>query len=216
MFGRIAGTYDLLNDIMSLGLVRRWRQAAAARVADRAGMRVLDFGCGTGLMAARFKHATLVGIDISWPMLTRARLKLPGAGLVLASVGHLPFSAGVFDAAVGVFVLRNLCDLRGCLIEVVRTLTPRGRVVLLDLTAPQGRVFSRLFAVYFALVPLALGAAVGHPAAYRYLTQSLAQLPSSDDLVALLVATGLAEPSVTRLSGGMATLWTAVRVARPD
>jgi demethylmenaquinone methyltransferase / 2-methoxy-6-polyprenyl-1,4-benzoquinol methylase len=218
MFDSVARRYDLLNDVLSLGLDRWWRRATARAAAARPGDLVLDLGCGTGRLGGVLAPACrVVGVDLSAEMLQRARR----AGRVLPVQGsafHLPFRDGAFDRAVSGFVLRNLDDLPGAFAELGRVLAPGGTLSIVDITEPAHPRFRRVFDAYFRTAGPALGRLAGQGAAYRYLVGSLGQLPPPDAVVALLEAAGFAQVAASPRTGGMVTLFTARRqgAARPS
>lgn len=211
MFDDIAGSYDLLNDVLSFGLHRSWRRRAAEAVSVERGHWMLDLGCGTGgvglLLAPR---ARVVGIDLSHAMLLRARrrsgqrMKLIGANAL-----RLPFPDQTFGAVVSAFVLRNLRDLRGAFEEISRVLAPGGTIALMDITEPRSPAFRWLFDGYLRIVAPAVGSLVGKRDAYRYLARSLGQLPPAPVVRSLLEETGFIDCEARLLSGGAVTLFTA-------
>jgi demethylmenaquinone methyltransferase / 2-methoxy-6-polyprenyl-1,4-benzoquinol methylase len=210
MFDDIVGRYDLLNTLLSFGLDRLWRRAAAREVAG-AG-RVLDLGCGTGDLVRTVGAGRTVGVDLSEAMLRRARTRVGrGARLVQGSAFRLPFAEGAFDGAVSGFVLRNLDDLAGAFRELARVVRVGGRVALVDITEPRNEWIRRAFDAYFRVAAPALGALVGKRKAYGYLTRSLAQLPAPARVVEMLAEAGFEGAGPRPLTGGMVTLFTAVR-----
>lgn len=213
LFDDVVDRYDVVNRILSLGLDRRWRRAAAAAVRGEPGSRVLDLGCGTGdlaLILARRHRVT--GIDVSRRMLTRAWQKGRGRiHLVQGSAFALPFGDGTFDGVASAFVLRNLAHLPKAFAEMARVLRPGGRVALLDILQPENALARRAFDGYFRVAAPALGRVVGKPEAYRYLVRSLVQLPNRQALCVLLEAAGLSRVSARPLSPGPVTLFEAIR-----
>jgi demethylmenaquinone methyltransferase/2-methoxy-6-polyprenyl-1,4-benzoquinol methylase len=213
MFDDVVERYDLLNDFLSLGLDRWWRRRAARTISVQPGDRVLDLGCGTGRLGmAMTGHARVVGIDVSFGMLSRARRDARGSvRLVQGSAFRLPFADGAFAAAVSGFVLRNLDDLKAAFDELFRVLTPGATIALIDATEPAGPLLRRVFDAYFRTVAPALGALVGRRDAYRYLAQSLAQIPPPQATCRLLADAGFTRCRALPLTGGMVTLFTAAR-----
>jgi demethylmenaquinone methyltransferase/2-methoxy-6-polyprenyl-1,4-benzoquinol methylase len=219
MFGRIVRRYDLLNRLMSLGMDRRWRRAAAT-AARPAGALALDLGTGTGDLALELRRqgaARVVGVDFSPEMLAAARAKARAAAEtdsspVMGDALHLPFADGTFDCLTNAFLLRNLVDLPAAFAEMARVLRPGGRLVCLDMTQPPPGLFGALFRLYFRwLVPPLAGAVAGDFAAYRYLPESVKRLPDAAALAVLLRDAGLAEVRVRRLGGGTVALHTALK-----
>jgi demethylmenaquinone methyltransferase/2-methoxy-6-polyprenyl-1,4-benzoquinol methylase len=214
MFDGIVDRYDLVNRLLSFGLDRRWRVATVDAVGARAGDLVLDLGSGTGDLATLLtqRGANAVGVDLSHRMLTAASAKLGSrATLVQGSAYALPFPDGTFSGVVSGFVLRNLDDLPAAFSEIARVLAPGGRVALVDITEPRQPLVRRAFDAYFRVAAPALGRLAGKADAYRYLVRSLAQLPPPDEVCRLLRDAGLAQASSRSLTGGIVTLFTAVR-----
>ena len=219
MFDDVVERYDLVNGLLSLGLDRVWRRATARALGETGGGPVLDLGCGTGrlgeLMSSR---GHVIGLDLSHPMLVRARARA-GSGarpsLVQGSAFALPFGTGAFSGAVSGFVLRNLRDLPAAFEELARVLRPGARVALVDITEPRNRTLRRLFDAYFGTLAPALGAAVGKRDAYRYLVGSLAQLPPPREVVSQLEDAGFEGCEARPLTGGMVTLFSGNREAPP-
>ena len=212
MFDSVARRYDLVNSLLSFGLDRRWRRAATRSVAVWPGNIVLDLGCGTGelgrLLAGRGR---VVGLDLSLEMLKVARRRGPTGAFVQASAFRLPFRAGAFGAAVSAFLLRNLNDLPTGMAELARVLSPGGPVALLDITRPPSAPLRRLFDAYFSRAAPTLGALAGKADAYRYLVGSLAQLPPAGEVLELLDGAGFDRVAARTMTGGVVTLFTAVR-----
>jgi demethylmenaquinone methyltransferase/2-methoxy-6-polyprenyl-1,4-benzoquinol methylase len=213
MFDAVAQRYDLLNDILSMGLDRWWRREAVRALACRPGDQVLDLGCGTGKLGALVaSRCRVVGVDVSREMLRLAQ-RWYGERFrhVQGSAFHLPFRSGSFDGGLSGFVLRNLEDLPAAFEELARVLRSGGRISLVDITEPRHPVFRRLFDAYFRTAAPALGALVGRAGAYRYLVGSLGQIPPPEDVTDLLASAGFVRPAARPLTGGMVTLFTATR-----
>src|SRR6266851_280937 len=190
MFARIVPRYDTINTMMTLGLDRRWRQQTVALVEPKDGL-ALDIATGTGELAFEMMRQGARAV-------VGAR-KGADAGLdsAVSFVGgdamRLPFSDATFDCIVNGFMLRNVADLDGTLVELCRVLKPGGRLACLDLTPPRGSLH-RFFGLYIAAwVPL-LGILVGRNySAYRYLYQSLSAHPDADKLAGMLRSAGFGE-----------------------
>jgi len=211
MFDDIADRYDVANDVLSLGLHRRWRRRTAAAVPAVPGGWALDLGCGTGglgrLLVGRMK---VVGVDLSHRMLLRARRRSgPDLELVGGSGLALPFRDGLFTCVVSAFVLRNLRDLGAAFGEIARVLVPGGRIALIDITEPGRPAVRGLFDGYLRTVAPLVGSLMGNGDAYRYLAGSLGQLPPSDELCRTLEASSFIECHARTMSGGTVTLFTA-------
>jgi demethylmenaquinone methyltransferase/2-methoxy-6-polyprenyl-1,4-benzoquinol methylase len=216
MFDDIVERYDLLNGLLSFGLDRRWRRAAARAIAAGPGDLILDVGTGTGDLARLVgRHgAGTVGVDLSHHMLTAALAKVDSTALLVqGSVFSLPFRDQSFTGAVSAFVLRNLDDLPAAFAELARVVRPGGRVALVDITEPAHPLLRRAFDGYLRLAAPRLGRLVGKGDAYRYLAGSLAQLPPPAYVCTLLDTAGFRDSWARPLTGGMVTLFTATRAA---
>jgi demethylmenaquinone methyltransferase/2-methoxy-6-polyprenyl-1,4-benzoquinol methylase len=219
MFDRIAGVYDLMNRVMTVGLDRRWRRRAAERAELRPGDSALDVCCGTGDLAFELARrvesgGSVIGCDFSEPMLDRAREKAARAGSVRfewADALDLPYPDGRFDAVTVGFGVRNLADLDRGLAELTRVLRPGGRLVILEITRPRRPPLSWFFALWFdRLVPL-LGTLAGDRDAYSYLPQSVRSFPSPRELAARMERAGLGRIRYTILAGGIIAIHSGAR-----
>lgn len=227
MFSGIAPRYDLLNHLLSLRFDVMWRNRLARRFAAilaRPDARVLDLCCGTGDLAlaladapvnsAGSQPASLVGADFAHPMLARAREKAVRAArrrleLVEADALSLPFADARFDLVATAFGFRNLANYAAGLQELRRILAPGGSLAILEFAEPRGVIFRSLFHFYFHRVLPAVGAVVsGNAQAYRYLPESVARFPSSDELAELMKQTGFCEVACEAWTGGIVRLHT--------
>jgi demethylmenaquinone methyltransferase/2-methoxy-6-polyprenyl-1,4-benzoquinol methylase len=217
MFDDIVDRYDLVNGLLSVGLDRVWRRAAARAVEGSDGGAMLDLGCGTGKLGALLAQGgrPVTGVDLSHAMLVRAAATTgPRMALVQGSAFALPFRDRAFSGAVSGFVLRNLDDLPQAFRELARVLRPAAPVALVDITEPKNSTLRRLFDGYLGTVAPTLGGLVGKRGAYRYLVGSLAQLPPPKDVLNLLALAGFEGCRARALTGGMVTLFTGNRAAQ--
>jgi len=175
VFSRIAGRYDVVNRLLSLGGDRAWRQSAIAHLP--AG-RVLDLGAGTGV--ADFGTRRVVALDPSPPMLARnpQRRRVAGYG------ERLPFADACFDGVFAAFVFRNLESVGRTLAEVHRVLRPGGAAAMIDLGRPPTRWRRALHRAGTALLLPVVGTLVGSPREYWYLHRSLDALPQPEAFLA--------------------------------
>ena len=206
MFDRIAPVYDAMNRLMTAGLDRRWRAETAAAVV-RPGDRVLDACCGTGdlAIAATKAGGKVTGLDISEPMLARAREKNPDIDWVSGDALALPFADDSFDAATVGFGVRNLDDLERGLAELRRVLKPGGRLAILEITRPKG-LLAPFYRFWFdGVIPLA-GKVLPGGSAYSYLPASVRRFPSPEGLAKLLDEAGFDEISWRLFGGGIVAL----------
>lgn len=217
MFDRIARRYDLLNRILSLGLDRRWRRKAAAALELGADARVLDLACGTGDLALeiarRHPDAEVTGLDPSRGMLDIAEGKAARRGARLAlEVGiaeELPFDDAAFDGVSIAFGLRNVPDRERALTEMARVTRPGGRVVVLELGEPRGRLLGPLARFHIHRVVPRLGALLSGAREYRYLERSIAAFPPPDEVTAMMRRAGLSPDAPVPLVFGACHIFAA-------
>jgi demethylmenaquinone methyltransferase / 2-methoxy-6-polyprenyl-1,4-benzoquinol methylase len=221
VFDSVAARYDLMNDLMSLGLHRAWKAFAVAIARPRAGERILDIAAGSGDLARAL--ARRVGAsgevwltDINRRMLERGRDRLHDAGLLAPAVQcdaeKLPFADGAFDCVTVAFGLRNMTRKDAALGEMRRVLKPGGRVVVLEFS----RVWKPLERAYdlysFKVLPW-LGARVaGDADAYRYLAESIRMHPGQEELAALMRGAGLDRVEVFNLTAGVVAVHRGFRI----
>lgn len=199
MFASIAPRYDTANQLLSLGLHRRWRKAAVRLSGARPSERVLDCATGTGDLALAFKRAVgpageVVGTDFCAEMLEPAPAKAARAKLdvrfEVADALALPFGDRAFDVASIAFGIRNVDDPVRCLRELSRVVRPGGRVVVLEFGQPDG-AFGALFRFYSrGVMPLVGGLVTGNRGAYEYLPRTSAAFPAGERFLALMDAAG--------------------------
>lgn len=211
MFDRIAGVYDLLNSVMSVGMHHEWRRRAADLAVLEPGDRVLDVATGTGDLAVELAGRVaptgeVIGADFSEKMLELAREKAPQLRFEAANAMDLPFGDNEFDAATVGFGARNFSDLERGLGEMTRVVKPGGRVVVLDFTTPQRPPLSTFFKLWFDRIVPVLGRAAGQEQAYTYLPASVRRYPPPDQLAAVLARAGLTRIRYILTAGGIVTL----------
>jgi demethylmenaquinone methyltransferase/2-methoxy-6-polyprenyl-1,4-benzoquinol methylase len=210
MFDGIAGRYDLVNRVMTLGLDVGWRRRTVAELLLPGGSRVADLACGTGDLCSELARAgyRVVGFDFSREMLANATTDAP---LVQADVLELPLADRSVDGITCGFALRNVIDLRAFFGEVARVVRPGGRAAFLETAEPEGRVLRAGHRVYFGTIVPLIGGALSNREAYRYLPRSMAYLPGPDELVAMLRSSGLEDVTRTPLAGGASQLLVGTR-----
>ena len=210
MFDAIAPRYDLVNRVMTFRLDVGWRRRAVRALDLGPGATVVDLACGTGDLCCDVAAAgyRAVGIDLSLGMLRHAHTAAP---LVQADALRLPLEDSSSDGAVSGFALRNFVSLPPVLAELARVIKPGGRVALLDVATPPNPLMRTGHAIYFGHVVPQIGGLLSDRAAYRYLPQSVAYLPPTDELLRLVGAAGFGAVRHRLLSGGIAQLITATR-----
>jgi demethylmenaquinone methyltransferase / 2-methoxy-6-polyprenyl-1,4-benzoquinol methylase len=206
MFDRIAPVYDAMNRFMTAGLDRRWRRITIDETV-RHGDRMLDACCGTGDLAigAHALGADVTGLDFSERMLERARGKEPAIEWVQGDVLALPFEDASFDSATVGFGVRNVESLEGCLAELRRVLRPGGRLGILEITMPRGRL-APFYRVWFDRIVPALGRVLPGGSAYTYLPASVRRFPPPDELASLLARCGFERVRYRTFAGGIVAL----------
>jgi demethylmenaquinone methyltransferase/2-methoxy-6-polyprenyl-1,4-benzoquinol methylase len=208
MFDRIAGVYDLMNSVMTVGLHHRWRARAADLAALGPGDSALDVATGTGDLAVELARRVgpegeVVGSDFSERMLELAREKAPRLRFEQGNALALPYDDDSFDAATVGFGARNFSDLAQGLGEMARVVRPGGRVVILEITTPERPPLSWFFRLWFdRLVPL-MGRFAGDPDAYTYLPSSVRRFPNARGLGAAMTAVGLIDVRWLLTAGGI-------------
>ena len=215
MFSRLAERYDLVNDVMSFGMHRRWKRqsVALALAAGRRPARLLDLCCGTGDMAfyaeQRDPRLEIVGVDFTLPMLAVARnRKAAGPSRLRLTQGdalRLPFPDGTFDAITVGYGLRNIADPAAAVAEMRRVLAPGGRVVVLDFGKPENPVAAALYRGFLHTMMPAVGWIFhGDPETYLYIPASLEKFPAQRGVERLMREAGLVNvDSENRLLGTM-------------
>lgn len=210
MFDAIAPRYDLLNRSLALGMDVGWRRRAVRTLELAPGSTVLDLACGTGDLCRELAangHRP-VGVDMSAGMLAAARTDAP---LVRGDCLRLPVPDASVDGVVCGFALRNFVALEPFLAECARALRPGGRMVLLEVSTPANPVLRFGHRLYFGTVVPFVGGLVSDKAAYQYLPQSVAYLPPTADLLAMMAAAGFGDATRRPLSTGIAQLLSGTR-----
>jgi demethylmenaquinone methyltransferase/2-methoxy-6-polyprenyl-1,4-benzoquinol methylase len=176
VFSRIAGRYDMVNRLLSLGQDQAWRACVAERLPSG---RLLDLGAGTGAAGPVFGDREVVALDPARQMLARN----PTPRRVVAGGERLPFRSESFDAVFSAYVFRNLDSVSATLEEVARVLRPGGKAGVVDLSRPEKVWRRRLHRAGTAVVLPLVGTVVGAPREYAYLHRSLDKLPPPEDLL---------------------------------
>ena len=220
VFDSVAPRYDLMNDLMSLGLHRAWK-AYTVLVADlRPGQRVLDIAGGTGDLAQAFakkvgSEGMVVHTDINASMLRVGRDRLLDAGLVLPTVvcdaEKLPFETESFDRVSVGFGLRNMTHKDKALAEMHRVLKPGGKLLVLEFSKV-ARPLEKAYDWYsFNILPRIGRLVAGDEASYRYLAESIRMHPGQDELKAMMKKTGFGHVDYHNLTAGVAALHVAIK-----
>lgn len=198
MFSQIAPRYDALNDVLSMGIHRRWRKVAVKLSGAQHGDSVLDCATGTGDLAIAFKKAVgpgeVVGTDFNADMLSTAPQKAKQLGLDItfevADAMKLPYADDRFTVASISFGIRNVDDPKVCCGELARVVKPGGRVVVLEFGQPTG-LFGAFYRAWARTAMPLLGRIVtGSDAPGDYLPRTMAAFPAGDRFTAMMMDTG--------------------------
>ena len=220
VFDSVAGRYDVMNDVLSMGLHRVWKAYTVAVAAVQPGMKVLDIAGGTGDLARAFvKQAGPAGrvvlTDINEAMLRVGRDRLLDGGLLLPTAAcdaeHLPFRDGAFDLVSVAFGLRNMTHKDAALAEMCRVLRPGGRLLVLEFSKPAPLLQKPYDWYSFTLMPM-LGKLIAKDGdSYRYLAESIRMHPDQATLKTMMQTAGFRHVDVHRLAGGIVALHAGVK-----
>jgi demethylmenaquinone methyltransferase / 2-methoxy-6-polyprenyl-1,4-benzoquinol methylase len=218
VFRSVASKYDLMNDLMSLGVHRVWKAFAVDQCGVHAGHRVLDLAGGTGDLAARLVgrvggNGEVVIADINDAMLDVGRGRLADRGIagnvrfVRADAEALPFPDNYFDCIIIGFGLRNVTRQQHALDSMFRVLRPGGRAVVLEFSRPVLPGLSKLYDAYsFSILPWLGRVVANDEASYRYLAESIRKHPDQDTLKGMMQRSGFERVEYHNLSGGIVAL----------
>jgi len=224
VFSSVAQKYDLMNDLMSLGLHRLWKRYFVATSGVKRGDRVLDLAGGTGDIAALLHPRVgtageIVIADINAEMLSVGRDRLTDRGLVQGlhwarvNAETLPFADASFDIATIAFGLRNVTDKVAALSELRRVLKIGGRALVLEFSQVKPEWFRPLYDFHGMQVLPRLGRLIaGDADSYRYLAESIRKHPAQDALKAMMVDAGFARCDYRNLSAGIVAIHSGYRV----
>ena len=223
MFAAIAGRYDRLNSVLSLGLHHYWRRRTVAASDVRRDATILDLCSGTADLALAFarrggRDGRVVATDFCDAMLARGRRKAvrhrAPIAFALADAQRLPFCDASFDAVSVAFGLRNVDCLATALGEMYRVLRPGGVAVVLEFGQPQGAVFGPMYRFYARyLLPRIGGWLSGHSEAYAYLPRTAAVFPAGARFMQAMQGQNFANVQAHPLTGGVVYIY---RATRPD
>jgi demethylmenaquinone methyltransferase/2-methoxy-6-polyprenyl-1,4-benzoquinol methylase len=223
VFAKVAPRYDLMNDLMSGGLHRLWKDDLVSWLAppkSAVPYTLLDVAGGTGDVALRALQASGTGAaavicDISAEMIEAGRARKPDARLnfVRGNAEALPFAKESFDAYTIAFGMRNLTHLERGLAEAFRVLKPGGRFLCLEFSAVEVPLLDRLYDTYsFNVIPALGGLVAGDSDSYRYLVESIRRFPDQENFTQLIQTAGFERVRYRNLSGGIAAIHSAWRL----
>lgn len=223
VFDSVAGNYDLMNDLMSLGVHRVWKRDFAASSGIGPGDRVLDLAGGTGDIAALLSrrvgaNGRVVLSDINEAMLDVGRRRLEDRGIVgnvryaIANAEMLPFEDGEFDAVTIAFGLRNVTDKDAALREMHRVLRPGGKVLILEFSRVQAEPLKAVYEIWsFGALPVLGKLVANDESSYRYLAESIRKHPPQEELAEMMESAGFEDVKFRNLTGGIVAIHSGIK-----
>jgi demethylmenaquinone methyltransferase/2-methoxy-6-polyprenyl-1,4-benzoquinol methylase len=222
MFDSIAWRYDFLNHLLSFGTDRYWRRKAIGKIRESCNNpRIIDVATGTGdlaIEAVKINPVKITGIDISEKMLEIGRQKIKARNLediidlIKCNSENICFEDNTFDAAMAAFGVRNFRDPVKGLSEMRRVVRNNGIVVILEFSKPDGFIFKHLYNFYFSVILPFTGSLFSKDRkAYKYLNESVMDFADKEKFIQLMREAGLSDIKQTRLSWGIASIYTGVK-----
>ncbi len=223
VFDNVAGNYDLMNDVMSFGIHRLWKQFAKNHSGLKKGDKVLDIACGSGDLSRLYKEQVgpeglVLLSDINEEMLKVGRDRMIDAGHVqgvdytVANAETLPFKTNYFDCISIGFGLRNVTDKAKALSSMFSVLKPGGKLLVLEFSKPTIPLLKKIYDVYsFTLLPMMGKTIANDEDSYRYLAESIRMHPNQDTLKKMCEEAGFEDCQYFNLTGGIVALHTAYK-----
>ena len=220
VFSSVAKRYDVMNDLMSGGMHRLWKERFVARIKPRAGEHILDMAGGTGDIAFRMaaRGASVTVSDINQDMLDvgieRAAAKhIDGLTWKQQNAETLSFNDNSFDAYTIAFGIRNVTDIPAALREAHRVLKRGGRLFVLEFSTSEWPGFGKLYERYSDAVIPRIGKVVARDEeSYRYLVESIRRFPSPDRFRAMIAEAGFAQAKAEPMLGGLVCIWSGWKI----
>jgi len=217
VFSSVASKYDVMNDVMSVGIHRLWKDAMMDWLAPRPGQRLLDVAGGTGDIAFRFlgraPGASAVVLDLTEPMLIEGRKRAEAEALgdkldwVVGDAMALPFDDNSFDTYTISFGIRNVTRIPDALSEAFRVLKPGGRLMVLEFSQIPNDMMQRIYDLYsFNIIPRMGQVIAGDRDSYQYLVESIRRFPDQETFAGMIGDAGFEQVRYRNLSMGIAAL----------
>jgi demethylmenaquinone methyltransferase/2-methoxy-6-polyprenyl-1,4-benzoquinol methylase len=209
MFDGVASRYDLTNDVMTFGQVRRWRRLVVDAVDPQPGQRILDLAAGTGTSSRPFADAgaLVVPLDLSLGMLRVGKERQPGLQFINGDALSLPFGDATFDAVTISYGLRNVEQTQAALAEMRRVTRPGGRLVVAEFSTPVQPLLNGLYrGLVLQALPRLAQVSSSNKSAYYYLAESIAAWPDQRALADLMVQAGWRGVAWKNLFNGVVAL----------
>ncbi|MGK7921987.1 MAG: bifunctional demethylmenaquinone methyltransferase/2-methoxy-6-polyprenyl-1,4-benzoquinol methylase UbiE [Trichodesmium sp.] len=215
IFNKIAPVYDQLNDLLSLGLHKTWKQMAVIWSEANSGSTCLDLCCGSGDLAWMLaksvgSNGQVFGVDFSVEQLAIARHRQPPLTSKISPINwveadalSLPFADNYFDCATMGYGLRNVPDIPGCLQELYRVLKPNAKAAILDMHRPHSSILQSFQQWYLDTVVVPVARNLGLTQEYAYISPSLSKFPLGSDQVNLAYKVGFVNAKHYPIAGGM-------------
>lgn len=222
MFDSIAGTYDLLNHTLSLGIDKIWRRKGISFLRPFSPQSILDIATGTGDLAIsmhrKLKARRIIGADISEGMMQVGREKVAKAGysefisFEQQDCTALTYADNSFDAVTAAFGVRNFEDIEKGIAEMYRVLKPGGHLMILELSSPEHFPMKQLYRIYSTtIIPLIGRLFSKEKAAYSYLPESIKVVPQGKVMEELLTRQGFAQAKARTFTFGICSLYTGTK-----
>lgn len=215
MFAGISHRYDLLNHLLSLGRDRYWRRFAVAKLPSG---QILDVCSGTGDVAIEAsKKSQVIASDFCDEMLKLCALKIKKQNIgsiycVRNDAEALSFKEETFDGAIVAFGIRNVADIKKALSEMSRVVKKGGKVVILEFSRPENKVFKSVYYFYFQRILPLIGAFISKKkGAYNYLPSSVMAFPERNEFVELMKSSGMKDIEYYNLTFGIVTVYAGVK-----
>ena len=214
VFDRVYDQYDLMNDLMSLGVHRLWKKSLLNMMNPSCKQKLIDVACGTGDIAKLFleytnKYSQITCVDPNKKMIKKGKEKLnkfENLNWVVSPAEKLPFAKNSFDFYTISFGLRNTKNISNALSEAYRVLKPGGRYLCLEFSKIQNSGFNLIYKNYSKFIPSIAKLVVGERKPYEYLIKSIENFINQDELIDLMNNNGFEKCTYRNLSGGIVSI----------
>ena len=214
VFDQVYDQYDLMNDLMSLGTHRLWKNTMLSLMNPSKNQKLIDVACGTGDIAKLFlnrvnKFSEITCVDPNKGMIDKGKVKLryyKNLKWIIASAEKLPLQDNLFDFYTISFGLRNTAKISNALSEAYRVLKPGGRFLCLEFSKIQNTNFEKIYKNYSRLIPALGKLVVGETQPYEYLIKSIENFLNQEELIELMIKNNFKKCTYRKLSGGIVSI----------